>query len=73
MSSYFHHPGEELIYRGRQGSGTIFFTSVTGSATGAPVPAGYGGALSIVLIVSAALYVITALVMLALPKPAHAA
>ena len=27
VSSYFHHPGEELIYRGQQGSGTIFFTS----------------------------------------------
>jgi putative pyruvate formate lyase activating enzyme len=27
VSSYFHHGGEELIYRGRQGSGTIFFTS----------------------------------------------
>ncbi|HKC42193.1 MAG TPA: radical SAM protein [Burkholderiales bacterium] len=27
VSSYFHHPGEELIYRGRAGSGTIFFTS----------------------------------------------
>ena len=27
VSSYFHHPGEELIYRGRMGSGTIFFTS----------------------------------------------
>lgn len=27
VSSYFHHPGEELIYRGRYGSGTIFFTS----------------------------------------------
>jgi uncharacterized Fe-S radical SAM superfamily protein PflX len=27
VSSYFHHPGEELIYCGRQGSGTIFFTS----------------------------------------------
>ena len=26
VSSYFHHPGEELIYRGRLGSGTIFFT-----------------------------------------------
>ncbi|MCI0410503.1 MAG: pyruvate formate lyase activating enzyme, partial [Acidobacteria bacterium] len=23
VSSYFHHPGEELIYRGRLGSGTI--------------------------------------------------
>ncbi|MFW6182816.1 MAG: radical SAM protein [Chloroflexota bacterium] len=27
VSSYFHHTGEEDIYRGRQGSGTIFFTS----------------------------------------------
>lgn len=27
VSTYFHHPGEELVYRGRQGSGTIFFTS----------------------------------------------
>ena len=27
VSSYFHHPGEELIYRGSMGSGTIFFTS----------------------------------------------
>ncbi len=27
VSSYFHHRGEELIYRGSQGSGTIFFTS----------------------------------------------
>jgi putative pyruvate formate lyase activating enzyme len=27
VSTYFHHPGEELIYRGRLGSGTIFFTS----------------------------------------------
>jgi putative pyruvate formate lyase activating enzyme len=27
VSSYFHHPGEEWIYRGRLGSGTIFFTS----------------------------------------------
>ena len=27
MSSYFHHTGEELFYRGTQGSGTIFFTS----------------------------------------------
>jgi putative pyruvate formate lyase activating enzyme len=27
VSAYFHHPGEELVYRGRQGSGTIFFTS----------------------------------------------
>ncbi|MEE9268314.1 MAG: hypothetical protein V3U70_02795, partial [Thermoplasmata archaeon] len=27
MSSYFHHRGEELVFRGTQGSGTIFFTS----------------------------------------------
>lgn len=27
VSSHFHHPGEEPIYRGRLGSGTIFFTS----------------------------------------------
>lgn len=27
VSTFFHHQGEELIYRGRQGSGTIFFTS----------------------------------------------
>ncbi len=27
VSSYFHHRGEELIFRGTMGSGTIFFTS----------------------------------------------
>jgi putative pyruvate formate lyase activating enzyme len=27
VSTYFHHPGEELVYRGNLGSGTIFFTS----------------------------------------------
>jgi putative pyruvate formate lyase activating enzyme len=27
VSSHFHHTGEELLYRGTQGSGTIFFTS----------------------------------------------
>lgn len=27
VSSYFHHPGEELVFRGTHGSGTIFFTS----------------------------------------------
>jgi putative pyruvate formate lyase activating enzyme len=27
VSSHFHHTGEELVYRGTQGSGTIFFTS----------------------------------------------
>jgi uncharacterized Fe-S radical SAM superfamily protein PflX len=28
VSSHFHHTGEELFYRGTQGSGTIFFTCV---------------------------------------------
>jgi EmrB/QacA subfamily drug resistance transporter len=50
--------------------GTVFFTAVTGSATGAPGPADYGHALSIVLVVSAVVYVVAALVMLALPKTA---
>ncbi|MGC9149033.1 MAG: radical SAM protein [Sulfolobales archaeon] len=27
VSSYFHHLGEELVFRGTHGSGTIFFTS----------------------------------------------
>jgi putative pyruvate formate lyase activating enzyme len=27
VSTYFHHPCEELVYRGVAGSGTIFFTS----------------------------------------------
>jgi putative pyruvate formate lyase activating enzyme len=27
ISSYFHHRGEELVFRGIMGSGTIFFTS----------------------------------------------
>jgi putative pyruvate formate lyase activating enzyme len=27
VGSHFHHTGEELFYRGTQGSGTIFFTS----------------------------------------------
>ena len=27
VSTYFHHRGEELVYRGLGGSGTIFFTS----------------------------------------------
>lgn len=27
VSTFFHHLGEELIYRGRLGSGTVFFTS----------------------------------------------
>jgi putative pyruvate formate lyase activating enzyme len=27
VSSYFHHRGEEIVFRGTMGSGTIFFTS----------------------------------------------
>ncbi|MEE8270786.1 MAG: radical SAM protein [Alphaproteobacteria bacterium] len=27
VSTFFHHSGEELVYRGERGSGTIFFTS----------------------------------------------
>jgi putative pyruvate formate lyase activating enzyme len=27
VSSYFHHRGEEMVFRGTMGSGTIFFTS----------------------------------------------
>ncbi|MFB4313910.1 MFS transporter [Actinomadura sp. 21ATH] len=50
--------------------GTVFFTAVTESATGAPGPADYGHALGIVLVVSAVLYVVAALMMLALPKTA---
>ncbi|RSN11874.1 MFS transporter [Nonomuraea sp. WAC 01424] len=46
--------------------GTIFFTTVAGS----PALPDYGHALGIVLIVSAVLYLVTALVMLALPKAA---
>jgi hypothetical protein len=30
VSSHFHHTGEELFYRGTEGSGTIFFTSCSG-------------------------------------------
>ncbi|MEU0189806.1 MFS transporter [Streptomyces afghaniensis] len=50
--------------------GTIFFAAVTGSTTGTPGPADYRHALSIVLVVSAVLYVVAALVMLALPRTA---
>ncbi|NBE94074.1 MFS transporter [Nonomuraea sp. KC401] len=50
--------------------GTVFFAAVTGSTTGTPGSADYGHALGIVLVVSAALYVVAALVTLALPKTA---
>ncbi|MET9691526.1 MFS transporter [Streptomyces sp. NPDC006514] len=50
--------------------GTIFFAAVTGSGTDAPGPADYGHALSIVLVVTAVLYLVAGLMMLALPKAA---
>ncbi|MEV4127942.1 MFS transporter [Nocardia sp. NPDC049707] len=50
--------------------GTIFFTTATGSTNGPPALIDYSNALSIVLLVSAGLYLCTALVMLALPKSA---
>nr|CAJ89486.1 putative transmembrane efflux protein [Streptomyces ambofaciens ATCC 23877] len=50
--------------------GTIFFAAVTGSTTGAPGLADYGHALTIVLVVTAVLYLVAGLVMLALPKNA---
>ncbi|WP_107060033.1 MFS transporter [Streptomyces sp. NRRL S-474] len=55
---------------GIAGLGTAFFTAVTGSAAGTPGPADHGHALGIVLAVSAVLYSLAALVMLALPKTA---
>ncbi|GAA3130525.1 hypothetical protein GCM10010466_21470 [Planomonospora alba] len=50
--------------------GTVFFTAATGSATGTPGPSDHGHALGTVLAVSAVLYVVAALVMLALPRTA---
>jgi EmrB/QacA subfamily drug resistance transporter len=50
--------------------GTVFFTAVTDSATGTPGPADHGHALGTVLVVSAMLYLVAALMMLALPKAA---
>ncbi|MFE9776515.1 MFS transporter [Streptomyces sp. NPDC005931] len=50
--------------------GTIFFAAVTGSTADAPGLADYGHALSIVLVVTAVLYLVAGLVMLALPKSA---
>jgi EmrB/QacA subfamily drug resistance transporter len=50
--------------------GTVFFAAVTGSTTDAPGLADYGHALSIVLVVTAVLYLVAGLVMLALPKTA---
>lgn len=48
--------------------GTIFFAAVDEPTTGAPGTADYGHALSIVLVISAVLYLAAGLVMLALPK-----
>lgn len=50
--------------------GTLFFTTATESATGAPERGDYGHALGTVLVVSAVLYAVAALVMSALPKNA---
>ncbi|GGX37258.1 hypothetical protein GCM10010297_68150 [Streptomyces malachitofuscus] len=50
--------------------GTVFFGAVTGSATGTPGPADHGHGFGIVLVVSAVLYAVAALVMLALPRTA---
>lgn len=50
--------------------GTIFFAAVTGSTTDAAGLADYGHALSVVLVVTAVLYLVAGLVMLALPKAA---
>lgn len=50
--------------------GTVFFTAVAGSTAGRPDLAGYGHAFGVVLVVSAVLYVVAALVMLALPAAA---
>jgi len=51
--------------------GTVFFTMAAGSADGPPVLSDYSNAFSAVLLVSAGIYVLTALVMLALPKSAQ--
>ncbi|WP_242903611.1 MFS transporter [Actinomadura terrae] len=50
--------------------GTIFFSGVGESATGAPRLDDYADALSTVLVISGALYVVAALVMMALPRAA---
>lgn len=50
--------------------GTVFFTTAAGSTNGPPDLIDYSNALSIVLLVSAGLYVVAALVMFALPKSA---
>ncbi|MBT2209292.1 MFS transporter [Actinomadura sp. NEAU-AAG7] len=48
--------------------GTVFFSAVTEPAAGAPGPDDYADALGTVLVISAVLYVVAALVMLALPR-----
>lgn len=50
--------------------GTIFFTTAAGSSDGTPALVAYSDAFGIVLLASAGLYVVTALVMLALPRSA---
>ncbi|MFC8984167.1 hypothetical protein [Streptomyces sp. NPDC057115] len=53
--------------------GTFFFRSVAGPAADAAGPAGHAHAFGIVLVASAVLYVVAALVMLGLPRTAAAA
>lgn len=53
-------------------SNTVFFTRAAGSTTGPPTLIDDSRALGAVLLISAGLYVITALVMPALPKSAAA-
>ncbi len=50
--------------------GTIFFTTAAGAPDGTPALVGYSDAFAIVRLASAGLYVVTALVMLALPRSA---
>lgn len=50
--------------------GTVFFATASGSSNRPPALTEYSGAFAVVLLVSAGLYVLTALVMLALPRAA---
>ncbi|MFJ8592337.1 MFS transporter [Streptomyces sp. NPDC093598] len=50
--------------------GTVFFTTATGTTNGTPGRADYSHALGIVLVASTVLYVVAALMMLALPRAA---
>lgn len=50
--------------------GTIFFNTATGTSSGPPALGDYSNALGVVLLISAVLYVLTAVAMLALPRSA---